>query len=36
VLVSSESAIARVRAWLGESVGWGEALARLHTNEASS
>ena len=36
VLVSSRSAISRVRDWLDEGVAWGEALARLHVQAASS
>lgn len=30
LLVANERAAERVRAWLGEGVGWGEVLARLH------
>ena len=36
VLVSSRSAISRVRDWLDDGVAWGEALARLHVQAASS
>jgi hypothetical protein len=30
LLVANERAAERVRAWLGEGLGWGEVLARLH------
>jgi hypothetical protein len=36
LLVSSERAVGRVRAWIASGVAWGDALARLHVTQGGA